>query len=1702
MRASLFVILVITAALSLPAGCGEPGTTGERSVLSEPTATATPGTTWGEAIPYLRPIKASIPWREWTIRLNEWGNFAERRIIKNNIKEEELDEIAALTKIAARNPHEAHLHPTLFTLSTASDMVRLDHDGTRYLESGSMNISDKRFAEESYANYMRAAYAYSRGNLKIAYMRKDPYEPFLGEYRGTTFYYPDRDLDLGSGLDPLTICSLNAIWYPGPVTPWSRGATMGTSRWAYSCGMSSNQFAPGREGGGPFSDLGIVVLHEWLHQMVGLIGLLGYTGLPSQYAVGNMHGAAHLYYQHFIITPRMWRSTQPGRMIRQAAPNRPKNRHASYITDWLLCGEFEGADPEAITDDPVHSAWTSIQVQGRALTPEELRFPESEAHLLPDEGDDLMGKTWFRYEPVHDPYTRHAESYELDLVYLRLSGKGAFVFPRKNVYIYAATYVWSPKEQHATIWATGETPYQLYVNAEECLRSGIGTSIDNAWRDIHLRQGWNRILIQKMDQGEGALGFGVQITDRERNHIPALKISAAKPEGLDEAALLRVDPNELCVPPIAIKYYSWEGDVADDWWGVLPILDEQDFEAILGQKGVRIDGNRRDQNLFIDVSEIQGIRSRVVTKPGPSDALLNNLLEKRHETTALIRYTHPETGKPRDLLFVRIDMVEPFIELVKVADPRPLKDSLIGYILRGTKQAVVFETDLGEPMPANEVSLVGVRDEDIFLRAWPSVPRVVRGQPLTLNVEATYDKGRGEGVPELENVTLKLVEQVRAETADTEIFRNERSESVPWLKPGMALTMDTQVETKDLAAGVATFIASVTYTKDGTTHTVTKPVPIPVFDPVDVTLNIDGSSLLAKPSATATVIVHNNLDERARGTVRLALPEGWKASPAKQSFKLDQQDDETQLEFELTLPPNAASTSYVLRAHADVGAARGITSEGVHQVQVALSDALIYESFDHTIPSDLGYSRKGAYKVNLGMREVDMVRIIIEHPPAYKGSACLKIQDGGGSRYGYVNIFGIDRFWPAGPYKPNTSYSYDTNDFPVVEWWMRSDAGDDANLGLNVTLETDHGPRNLGVLLHGVWQQQWDPARKIGEVDFIADNRWHRITINLDKLLDDYLGNETHLIKDMRFGDTRRAASTAWGDPHRYTHFIDELSIRKLRPDEHYEQPKAMTWPEGLVIPPAFSSTPSNGFQLTTRPEEVAFSQGDRIILNCWLSNMSETTLNMPVTRSMPQGAIRLVDENGADVFDDQPGGWLSLSPPVAGPQPKPQLNQFLELKPGESALWTPGTRGRIQIQQALTGYFKQRTGSHEIPAGTYELTYRLTQQEWDADELGPPTWQGEVTSNTTTFVIKPAPTQEELLAQLKSNKARRRAQAVAALYLNNHFDALPAIVASLDDPDADVRLNAVVGLGELARGHYRPAFQSVQRKFANADLRDEAARELAELQATWDPIVARLVQALDDENWRIGEYACFALAKIGDLRGIKPIVSRLASDSPWMRRQAARALGEYWLHMPPDPEDTAGREAASQAAAYILKHLLDATGNELIATRLFSYRAARRLIGKPLGGGEGETITAEDFDPFIHKAFSDPYWEIQVDAASWAVKRPQTNFDAELAAQMTSHHFSVRNRLPASLAQLANARAALAVAKAREENSELTDEEAAAIALEAKQPYIDGLMTMLHDRRITVRWAAVTALRSLDTGKTVEELTGHDEHYWRCLTN
>ncbi len=1714
MRTSFIAALVIPIAVALLAGCGEVDQT---TPTPKPTTAAAvaagsdaDGSTWGEELASLRPAAASITWHEWTLPLNEWGNIQERRVMTGAALDE-YDELVVLERLGDANPKEASLWPTVFTLSTATDMVHVEVDGTRTIEAGEMSPAQIRYSEDAYDTYMRQAYAYSRGNLKPGLIRRDPLEPFTGEYDVDIFYWPAEDLDLGRDLERMSFDSMNAIWFPEPVRPHSRGATTGGWNWGYFSGQTSTQLAPGREAGKRISDVAHITLHEWLHQTAHMRWQLGYFGLPGQYDAGNYNAGSHLYYQHYIITPRMWRAMHR-RDAHQAAPNKPKLRSAGYLLDWLICGQFEGNDRDAIARDVVHQVWTNIQIQGRALTPEEKSFPESEAILLPDEGDELMGNTWVRHTPTRDLFKQDAYDEELDMVFLRRDGnRGAFPVPRKNVFAYASTYVWSPEDQDAVVWAGCMTPFKLYLNAEECLRSGRGTAQDEAVRNVRLRTGWNRVLVLTTDQAEEHWYFSVKFTDRDRNDLPGLKVSATRPPELDPDAILTADDAEPSVPPIETTYYSWEGDVADDWWGALPILNEQHFEALFGQKGVRIDGSRdlgrpvpgpdrsgHDKTILIDVSAIADIRSRVAAERDSYDYLLNNLINHSIETTALIRYTHPETGKSRDLLFVRIDMVEPFIELIEVADPRPLRDSIIGTIMRDTKQAVVFETYLGEPLPANELALLTVRDADLALRAWPSVPRVVRGQPLMLNLEASYVPAQAGHAINLENIELRLERRLRAETADTVRTGDVYTRSLVNLLPGETLTMEAPIDTTALPAGVVNYTGSISYTRDGTPHVLERPVPVHVLDPVSVTLNIDGSSLLTSPHATACVVVHNNLSTRARGTLRLELPEGWTASPATERFTLDEQDDETRVEFELTLPPDAASTTHVLRAVAEVGAATGVTSQAAHQVQVALGDALVHEDFEHAIPSDFAHPH-GLYKVELARDEYDV-------PIAFKGSTCLKVQDGGGSRYGYVRMFGTDRFWPAGRRKPHTTYTYDTNDYPIVEWWMRSD-GRDANLGVHVRLDTDRGQQYYGVLLHGLWEQHWDFSRRLDTVDFPTDRRWHKITINLDELLDNYLGNEPHIVRELRFGDTRVFASGWWFAPHKYRHYIDEFSIRKARPDEQYAQAKDVLSLEGEDRPPAFESrTPTDGLLLTVRPRDVSTTQSDEILLDGWYASTGIAPLSVPGRPADGSVAVKLVDENGKDVFDDQPDGWLLLSPPKRRPdrdadrEPRPVI--LLELKPGESVRWTSRRDGALRIDETITDYMKSKGLEPLVPAGRYTLTARVIHGAPDKPELEPTGWQGEIVSNTVNLIIEPSPTKDELLAQLESPYPRDRARAVTALWKGNHVDTLPTIVKTLDDADATVRLNAVCAIAEFAGSDpSRPSGPS-------RDAADEAQapRLSDELKAALEPTVAPLIKALGDDNWRVGEYAGFALAEIGDPRGIEPLTEQLENDSPWIRHRAADALAEYQLYMPVDPTDEGGRNVAVQAALEAFDRLVAATDNEMPSTRLHALQAARRFVGRPTGADENNAVARDAFVPVIRKAFGDPCWSLRAEAAKAAAEWPEADFSEELTAMLTDLDWVAREALAKALGELGNKRGDLAVNTARAEaeakGETLSDEQVSTIALEAKQPQIDMLTKLLSDERIEVRWAAVQALHGLKTGKSIEELTGHDANSWRVQTN
>ncbi len=67
----------------------------------------------------------------------------------------------------------------------------------------------------------------------------------------------------------------------------------------------------------------------------------------------------------------------------------------------------------------------------------------------------------------------------------------------------------------------------------------------------------------------------------------------------------------------------------------------------------------------------------------------------------------------------------------------------------------------------------------------------------------------------------------------------------------------------------------------------------------------------------------------------------------------------------------------------------------------------------------------------------------------------------------------------------------------------------------------------------------------MGRADFAPDGRWRHVVIDLDRMLDEYLGDVPHRVMGIKFGDTRDVDFGWWSDADRQEHDIDEFSIRR-----------------------------------------------------------------------------------------------------------------------------------------------------------------------------------------------------------------------------------------------------------------------------------------------------------------------------------------------------------------------------------------------------------------------------------------------------------------------------------------------------------------------------------------------------------------------------
>jgi HEAT repeat protein/beta-lactamase regulating signal transducer with metallopeptidase domain len=119
---------------------------------------------------------------------------------------------------------------------------------------------------------------------------------------------------------------------------------------------------------------------------------------------------------------------------------------------------------------------------------------------------------------------------------------------------------------------------------------------------------------------------------------------------------------------------------------------------------------------------------------------------------------------------------------------------------------------------------------------------------------------------------------------------------------------------------------------------------------------------------------------------------------------------------------------------------------------------------------------------------------------------------------------------------------------------------------------------------------------------------------------------------------------------------------------------------------------------------------------------------------------------------------------------------------------------------------------------------------------------------------------------------------------------AVPALIAALSDPDANVRMAAANSLGQLEDPRAIPALIAASRD-SNAQVRSAAFDALTNFE---DPrVVEPMIAALKDPDADVRQRAAQTLGSLQDKRALQPLMAALADSSADVRQAAAQSLGE-----------------------------------------------------------------------------------------------------------------------------------------------------------------------------------------------------------------
>ena len=470
-----------------------------------------------------------------------------------------------------------------------------------------------------------------------------------------------------------------------------------------------------------------VFLHEWNHEFDWVCVFAGQApGFPvthdsdgcGKQPIVNM-GCGHRSAMHYYINQMQYRrheAAEPelaGNHIKpwSVAELTPLAAAAGDLEKWLVEGNWMKADEVA----NLKKEWAAARQKQPAKTPD---WP------------DWLRARWNRVKVID----RLASPKEADLVidpgavkWRKFESKTDFVdllkeFPKapEKCVVYAQTFIWSPKKQETRLWLGFNPTMAAWLNGRKIYDGQYYACAK--WEDLNrtdmlactarLESGWNR-FVAKVERGGKGWGCSVGLTalDDQNRPVEGLKYQNSVPSKL--AALYQ--------PPKAGPLYKWD-DVRDDYVEMLPTLTGQDLQRLTGIAGLKV----KDDIFYLDVGAAPAgarvLAADPAKTPAPKDRDLNNFLNWDSEAVAAIRCQ--KDGKTRDLLLVRPEYFDEYLELLKEGDAGLAgagpKDRILGTMKienpaypstgnrAGRRYVLVIETFLGD-YPLDEEDLLDVK---------------------------------------------------------------------------------------------------------------------------------------------------------------------------------------------------------------------------------------------------------------------------------------------------------------------------------------------------------------------------------------------------------------------------------------------------------------------------------------------------------------------------------------------------------------------------------------------------------------------------------------------------------------------------------------------------------------------------------------------------------------------------------------------------------------------------------------------------------------------------------------------------------------------------------------------------------------------------------------------------------------------------------